>query len=410
MPKQSLVKTGDCHALLAMTNNKKGRFWILTFGIFLSFGFWNLGLGGVVKKVAGLLLSSYYRWVIDAERDCDILVSSIRGGEVMEAAVKSIIKDESGKVLILVLILIVVGGLIMTPLLGLMTTGLAAGQAYEKKMDELYAADAGVEDAICKINHQVEELPGPPCGGGDPESWCYSIADVNGKGVEVTITYVNNLTYQVESIATGNGSLTEVEAYITRTIINADYSGISNNVITSPCDYNLQGPSQVNPPEGEEHGPVGNYTGDWPTAEILSDTYWEDVEDESPYIFDTLDVKDYAEFGPLYRDGTLDIKNTGTAGLTVTLNGTVYITGETSLGLTDHDFILNLNGQTIFVEDDTGAAPEDEPCNPIDNQYALRIGGKCILTGSGCVIAVGGIEFKPGLNCSDSPTVIFMVL
>jgi len=318
----------------------------------------------------------------------------------MEVA-KRIISDENGKVLILTLILLVVGGLILTPLLGLMITGIAAGQVYEKKTDELYAADAGVEDAICKINHQVEELPDPPCGGGDPESWCYSIADVNGKSVEITITYVNNLTYQVVSIATGNGSRTEVEAYVTRTIITADYSGISNNVITSPCDYDLQGPSQVNPPEGEEHGPVGNYTGDWPTAEVLSDVYWEDVEDEIPYTSDTLDVEDYADgLGPLYRDGTLKIINTGTAGLSVTLNGTIYITSNTLIGMTDQNFILDLNGQTIFVEDDTGAAPEDDPCNPSENQWALRIGTKCTMTGSGCIIAVGGIEFKPNLDCS----------
>jgi hypothetical protein len=339
--------------------------------------------------------------VIDLEENCDILVSSIRGGEVMKVAVKRIISDENGKVLILTLILLVVGGLIMTPLLGLMTTGLAAGQVYEKKMDELYAADAGVEDAIWKINDQVEELPGPPCGGGDPESWCYSIADVNGKSVEVTITYANNVTYKVESIATGNGSRTEVEAYVTRTIITADYSGIGDNVITSPCDYSLQGPSQVDPPEGEEHGPVGNYTGDWPTADVLSEVYWEDVEDEIPYALDILDVDDYPDgFGPLYRDGKLKILNTGTAGLSVTLNGTIYITGETLIGMTDQNFTVNLNGQTIFVEDDTGAAPEDDPCNPAENQYALRIGTKCTMTGSGCIIAVGGIEFKPNLNCN----------
>ena len=319
----------------------------------------------------------------------------------MRVVVNRIVKDENGKVLIMVLILLVVGGLILTPLLGLMSTGLLAGQVYEKKMDELYAADAGVEDAIWKIQNDVEELPGPACGGGDPEYWSYNISDVNGKSVEVTITYVNNLTYQVESVATGNDSRTEIEAYVTRTITTADYSGIGDNVITSPCSYTLQGPSQVNPPEGEEHGPVGNYTGDWPTAEVLSDMYWKDVKDEVPYYSGTLDVKDYAAgFGPLYSDGTLEIINTGTAGLAVQLKGTVYVTDETLIGMTNQDFTLDLNGQTIFVEDATGAAPEDDPCNPSENQYALRIGTKCTLTGSGCIIAVGSIEFKPNLDCS----------
>jgi hypothetical protein len=74
----------------------------------------------------------------------------------MEVAMKRIISDENGKVLILTLVLLIVGGLIMTPLLGLMTTGLVAGQVYEKKTAELYAADAGIEDALWKIQHDIE--------------------------------------------------------------------------------------------------------------------------------------------------------------------------------------------------------------------------------------------------------------
>jgi len=83
----------------------------------------------------------------------------------------------------------------------------------------------------------------------------------------------------------------------------------------------------------------------------------------------------------------------------VQLTGTVYITGDTLIGQTDHDFTLDLNGQTIFVESATGAAPEDDPCNP-GNDYALKFGTKCTLTGSGCIIAVGNIEFKPNMYCS----------
>jgi hypothetical protein len=67
--------------------------------------------------------------------------------EVTKSAVKRLIRDEKGQALILALILLAIGGLIITPLLGLMTTGLLTGQVYENKMHELYAADAGVEDA-----------------------------------------------------------------------------------------------------------------------------------------------------------------------------------------------------------------------------------------------------------------------
>jgi hypothetical protein len=74
----------------------------------------------------------------------------------MKTIMKRTIRDEKGAVLIMVLVLLVVGGLILTPLLGLMSTGLLAGKVYEKKMYEYYAADAGIQDALWKIQHDIE--------------------------------------------------------------------------------------------------------------------------------------------------------------------------------------------------------------------------------------------------------------
>jgi len=93
----------------------------------------------------------------------------------MKTLVKKAIRDEKGAALALALVLLVVGGLILTPLLGLMTTGLMAGQVYENKTAELYAADAGIEDALWKIQHGIEI----PAGG-------YNLT-VNDKYVWVTM-------------------------------------------------------------------------------------------------------------------------------------------------------------------------------------------------------------------------------
>lgn len=71
--------------------------------------------------------------------------------------IKEIHKKESGQVFILALILLLVGGLIIAPLLSYMSSGLIVGQTYEQKMDEVYAADAGAEDAIFNIIY-----PGAP--------------------------------------------------------------------------------------------------------------------------------------------------------------------------------------------------------------------------------------------------------
>lgn len=71
----------------------------------------------------------------------------------MKVAINKSIRDEKGQALILVLVLMVVGGLIIAPLLSYMSTGLIAGRVYEEIADELYAADAGVEDGLWQIKY-----------------------------------------------------------------------------------------------------------------------------------------------------------------------------------------------------------------------------------------------------------------
>ena len=135
----------------------------------------------------------------------------------MEGAVKRLIRDEKGAALVLTLVLLLIGGLIIAPLLGYMGTGLIAGEVHEKRMDELYAADAGVEDAIWKIQNPgaVEDWPPVPCGDLPwEEPFQYSIS-VNGGSVEVSIEYLGEDTYRVTSTVSGAGdSGTTVESYV----------------------------------------------------------------------------------------------------------------------------------------------------------------------------------------------------
>ncbi|MCL0084398.1 hypothetical protein M1N82_02525 [Dehalococcoidia bacterium] len=69
----------------------------------------------------------------------------------MKITLNKSIRDEKGQAMILVLILLLVGGLIIAPLLGFMSTGLMAGQTLENKMKEFYAADAGIEYGLWKL-------------------------------------------------------------------------------------------------------------------------------------------------------------------------------------------------------------------------------------------------------------------
>ena len=98
---------------------------------------------------------------------------------------REINKRESGQALISVLILLLLGSLIIAPLLAYMGTGVKAGQVYEKKMDEVYAADAGVDDAIYKIIQDDASLQGLD----DGESHSYDLPiSINNLPVAVTVT------------------------------------------------------------------------------------------------------------------------------------------------------------------------------------------------------------------------------
>jgi len=306
---------------------------------------------------------------------------------------KRLIKDEKGQTLIMALILLVIGGLIIAPLLSYMGTGLITGGVYERKADELYAADAGVEDAIWKIQQGIGLCL--------YQSKNYTITNVNGKKVDVTITYTHEdeqgVAYLIESTATGDRSGTEIEAYVIGTTVYGDFSGITDNVITSQGEIDIKG--LVTPSEGE-HAPAANYTGAWPTADEIAAWYFEDVEDEEPYDSDTLDLYGVnRERGPLYRIGTLEIKNSLNPEATLTLTGTIYITGDTLINPTK-DLIIDLNGHTIFVAS-----------NSSDPQKALEIGGKVTIIGPGAIIAVGDIYFAPDgdVGGNEEPVFVFSI-
>lgn len=108
----------------------------------------------------------------------------------MKMILNKSIRDEKGQALILVMILLLVGGLIVTPLLSFMGTGLIAGRVFEEKAADLYAADAGVEDGIWQIkyDHLGDKFGGAydPYDYGTPYVYP-TLLDVNDRDVKVTI-------------------------------------------------------------------------------------------------------------------------------------------------------------------------------------------------------------------------------
>lgn len=311
---------------------------------------------------------------------------------------------QSGQVLVLILALLGVGSLLIAPMLFFMDTGLNAGVVVEDKIDELYDADAGVMDAIWKVNNATE-VPGIPLSTDDPPL-IYSIPILNSEvddEIDIIlefINYDNGGTFRIRSWVgdTVVDNETMIDAIITSVWL--DYSGITNNVITTPNDYTTQGPTTLEPGEGEEHGPVSDYSGAWPTADDLAIWYARDVDKDNPYPdYGLLLTGDDTSLGPEYIDSDFYVHSNDNQNETIILDGTLYITGQAEFG-GPKDYTLDLNGNTIFVESDiTGGGASGT---------ALWISGNVTLIGSGCVIAVGDINFEPQMDSSPSDYILIL--
>jgi hypothetical protein len=324
---------------------------------------------------------------------------------MMKGIMKRVIRGQEGNVLILVLILLVVGGLILTPLLGLMSTGLLAGRVYERKMEDYYAADAGVEDAIWRIQDNKLVFVNN-CSYLEPLT-------VNDRSVNVVVyredldpTCKENLMYRILSIAATNDSggtaaidsSTTIDAYLSVSYL--DLSALLDNAIVSNQTIDIQPGNYIDGdvwlPDEEDLDvqPGSNITGEikdsddmaiyWPTYEQLSSYYLGDVEG-APDPGPSIDIKDTNTIGPAYRNGDLAVDNTGDPA-TLVLEGTVYVTGnlEFQQSGASKNYTIDLNEQTIFSEGSI-----DFPSNVVS------------VSGPGCIIAKGDIKFQPSIAGDD---------
>jgi len=93
-------------------------------------------------------------------------------------------QGESGLALPMVLVMMVLGSLVIVPTLNYVTTSLKAGEMVEEKVEGLYAADAGIEDALWRIkNDKPVSFP-----------YSYQLTDVNGMSVSVVIDEITTIS------------------------------------------------------------------------------------------------------------------------------------------------------------------------------------------------------------------------
>jgi hypothetical protein len=294
-----------------------------------------------------------------------VLIFGVIGGEEMKISVKRLIRDEKGRVMILALILLAVGGITTTPLLAYMNTGLVTGEVYGMKTEELYAADSGVEDAVWKI--QQGEAPVCP---GNP-TWSYNISDVNNKSMEVTITYVNNFTtsiaYKITSIATtDNDSSTTIDSYVERSL--GGELDIFSGILSSKGDINFISHGSTVTGDIYYGGTLdpdfthvsGNETQcdpveDFPTqaqnvafAQMLK----EEAMAEDNIYDGNMNIDTDRPLGPIYITGNLYMSKD----VTITIGGTVYVGGSVS---TAKEYTLAGSGSLIAEGDITISKTSD---------------------------------------------------
>jgi len=340
----------------------------------------------------------------------------------MKTVVKRAIEDERGAALALALVLLVIGGLILTPLLGLMSTGLLAGQVYEKKTQELYAADAGVEDAIWMIKFEPAPSDSWKDSAERPGWEIYHYPEplsVGGKSVDVLVYRKHwdppcgeDFTYQVLSTAISDdgggaaalGSSTTIESYVDVQIV---VRSLLDNAITSQDDVTIKPNASVNGTvqfggtldnKGTINGdpPIPEPYGKWPTFEHLSTRYWNQVNNLTATTANTINIPAGTTqsnpyiVGPLRAEpsgGTLTIDGPGY----IAFNGTIYVKG--SLDFKPHSGQnIDLNNSTIFAEASIYTWP------------------KITLTGSGCIIAKEDITFHPSMEGNPDDFVFVLAI
>ncbi len=311
----------------------------------------------------------------------------------------------------LVLVLMLLSGLLIVPTLKYASTSLKAKQVTEKKTLELYAADAGVEEALSYLPQLVgnwsDGTPAPPnvgpyaaeklTGHGSTTKYCYqrdeplAINDKTVDGVDVTVErnvelQYYNITSKATSTDDAGGSYTTVTSYVEF----ADFSCLLDKLATSKTVIRGVGAEGI--PDDEKVYP---YEGSWPTADYLEGYYLDKVDTSVLFPDGHIYVDGARGQGELYRnveDEDFVIEGASPSeGNILTLNGTVYIKGNLKLGQ-NGKFTLDLHGQTIFVEGTitTGAQTH------------------IALAGSGCIIAEEAVVFQPGIDIEAGEFVFIM--
>jgi hypothetical protein len=167
---------------------------------------------------------------------------------------KIFLSNERGQALLIVLVLLLFGSLTITPVLSHVGTALKSTRVYEDKAGELYAADAGIEDALWQIKYEYLESLLTESPAYDPydfaTTWDYNLSEqVNS--LDTTI-YIENtwIPYEVSPLSAAEA----------RDIIETGKLMVAGNA-TSESGYEIK--ISFFPGEGEEDDLMVESLGVW---------------------------------------------------------------------------------------------------------------------------------------------------
>ena len=104
-------------------------------------------------------------------------------------------KGEEGVTLVIVMLMMTVGSLLIVPTLSFVSTSVQTGEVFEEKLEALYAAEAGVEEALwIMVNEKPESFPHP-----------MELTGINGMTVDVVIEALETIA-GIEIGSTGGHS------------------------------------------------------------------------------------------------------------------------------------------------------------------------------------------------------------
>lgn len=288
--------------------------------------------------------------------------------------------------MLLVLVVFVFSSLVMVPLLNFIGTGIVTAREQGLHVQEIYAAEAGVHDAIWKVKYVA---PGVPKEVSDPPLQYTIAGGVNGKTVDVTISYIDSTTYRVHSLATypATGHKSTIDSDLNAGSGGLDFADFTDKAMTSPGTITTKTSDIINGDIWTGTGFDGNAdlngtctiatVSGWPAPDEMETYFGYQADESSPYSDGVITVSTQGQSGPLYAYTASNPTRTYTLTGEGTLTGTLYIDGSLSF---DNAANIDLNGQTIFVTGTISNSPQT------------------IISGPGGLIAVGDINFSPQVS------------